>query len=166
MAHYQSVEQKITALFEGIISFFLLAIFLITVILVILRYVFNSTIIGANELITYLFIYTSAIGAAVAIRKREHIKITFIIDKLPSHSRQVIDVIDLLLVAFINALMVYYSLPWIAMVGWDESPVIRIPLGVVKASVPIGCSLAILYCLYICFTVLISPSSKRKADTR
>jgi len=43
--------------------------------------------------------------------------------------------------------MIHYSLPWIKSAGNFESPVLRIPNWVVQISVPIGCSLVILYCL-------------------
>jgi TRAP-type C4-dicarboxylate transport system permease small subunit len=139
-----------------VIACFLSGIFVITVTLVILRYAFNSSIIGANELITYLFIYTTAIGAAVSIGKRGHINISYFLDKLPFRVRKMIDIIGLLLVAFINVIMVVYSLPWIARVGSDESPVMRLPLWTVKISVPFGCTLAVLYSLYMGFLVLTS----------
>jgi TRAP-type C4-dicarboxylate transport system permease small subunit len=159
-----NLEEKLTTFFEWLIAFLLLAIFTITVLLVILRYVFNSSIIGADELITFLFIYTTAIGAPVAIRRREHIKITFFIDKLPFRYRKIIDAIGLLLVAFINVIMFYFSLPWIEKVGSDESPVLRIPLGIVKASVPIGCTMAVFYSLYMGWLILTSVPNKGELE--
>ena len=61
---------------EWVITLCFFIILMLTIILVVLRYGFNESIIGGNELMEYLFIYTTAIGAAVALRRREHIKIT------------------------------------------------------------------------------------------
>jgi len=130
-----------------IVTFFFFSILSITITLVIMRYGFNAAIIGGNEAMNYLFIYTTALGAAVSIGSNEHIKITFLVDKLKARSRKVFNIMNYLLIAFINGVMIWYSLPWIRSTGYFESPVLRIPNWTVQISVPIGCSLVILYCL-------------------
>lgn len=112
-----------------------------------MRYGFNTAIIGGNEAMNYLFIYTTALGAAVSIGRAEHIKITFLVEKLKGRSRKIVNIISYLSVGFINAVMVRYSLPWIHSTGYFESPVLRIPNWIVQISVPIGCGLVCLYCL-------------------
>ena len=132
---------------EVIITFFFFIILSITITLVIMRYGFNAAIIGGNEAMNYGFIYTTALGAAVSIGNAEHIKITFLVDKLKARSRKLVNIINYLLIAFINGVMVWYSLPWIRSTGDFESPVLRIPNWMVQISIPVGCSLVILYCL-------------------
>jgi len=134
-------------LLEVIITFFFFIILSITITLVIMRYGFNAAIIGGNEAMNYGFIYTTALGAAVSIGNAEHIKITFLVDKLKARSRKLVNIINYLLIAFINGVMVWYSLPWIRSTGDFESPVLRIPNWMVQISIPVGCSLVILYCL-------------------
>jgi TRAP-type C4-dicarboxylate transport system permease small subunit len=141
------LEQFLTRLLEVIITFFFFAILSITITLVIMRYGFNAAIIGGNEAMNYLFIYTTALGAAVSIGNNEHIKITFLVDKLKARSRKFFNIMNYLLIAFINGVMIWYSLPWIRSTGYFESPVLRIPNWIVQISIPIGCSLVILYCL-------------------
>jgi TRAP-type C4-dicarboxylate transport system permease small subunit len=143
-----NVEKVITRILKAVISLCFFIILLLTIVLVTLRYGFNTTIIGGNEAMEYLFIYTTAIGAAVSIGKREHIKITFLIDKLPAQYRKIIDIMGLLLVGFINGVMIWFSFPWIKSVGNHESPVLRIPNWIIQVIIPISCSLAVLYCLY------------------
>jgi len=151
---FDTIVEKIIAAIEGIITFFLIVIFSLTVILVVLRYVFNSSILGGSEAVTLLFIYTTALGAAVAIPKNRHIRISFFIDLLPGKLQVAVDACVYLLVAFINGVMMVYSLGWIALVGTDLSQSLGIPLGIVKASVPIGCSLALLLSLYAVYLVI------------
>ena len=76
-------ERRISGILEGTITLFFAIILVLTVLLVILRYLFNSSIMGGNELMGYLFIYTTALGAAVAIGKGEHIQISFFVEHLP-----------------------------------------------------------------------------------
>jgi len=148
MTSLHRVEKFMTRLLEVIVTLFFFFILSITITLVIMRYGFNAAIIGGNEAMNYLFIYTTALGAAVSIGSDEHIKITFLVDKLKAGPRKIVNIVKYLLVAFINAVMIWYSLPWIHSTGYFESPVLRIPSWIVQISVPIGCSLVILYCLY------------------
>jgi TRAP-type C4-dicarboxylate transport system permease small subunit len=141
------LEQLATRLLEAIVTFFFFLILSITIILVIMRYGFNAAITGGNEAMNYLFIYTTALGAAVSIGNGEHIKISFLVDKLKTRSRKMVNIANYLLVGFINGVMIWYSLRWIRSTGYFESPVLRIPNWLVQVSVPLGCSLVILYCL-------------------
>ena len=147
MEGIQRFQRILLIMLHGIITGFFSIILMLTILLVILRYGFNTAIIGGNEAVEYLFIYTTAIGAAVALGKREHIKITYFVDKLPLAVKGVVNVLDLILIGFINGVMIWYSIPWIKSVGSFESPVLRIPNRIVQASVPIGCGLVILCCL-------------------
>jgi TRAP-type C4-dicarboxylate transport system permease small subunit len=151
----QNFEKFVSRVLEAVVTLCFFIILLLTIILVTLRYGFNTTIIGGNEAMEYLFIYTTALGAAVSIGKRQHIKITFLIDKLPVVFRKIIDIAGLLAVGFINWVMVWFSLPWIKSVGNHESPVLRIPNWTIQVIIPISCSLAVLYCMYqILLTIL------------
>ena len=140
-------ERLLTQGLEVVVTFFFFIILMLTITLVIMRYGFNAAIIGGNEAMNYLFIYTTALGAAVSISNQEHIAITFFIDKLKAPARKLVNIIDYFFIAFINAVMLWYSVPWMRSTGYFESPVLRIPNWIVQASVPLGCALVILYCL-------------------
>ena len=141
-------EQILTRLLVGIIVLSFFCILCLIIILVILRYVFNSTIIGANEFVVILFIYTSALGAAVVIGKNEHIAITYFIDKLPFFLRKIVDIINFLLIAFLNGVMIWYSFHWIKITGGYLTAVLKIQQAYSQIVVPIGCGVAIFYCMY------------------
>ena len=160
MIGIERFSRILLAILNGVITFFFFVIFLLTVLLVVLRYGFNTAIIGGNEAMEYLFIYTTAIGAAVALGRRNHIKITYFVDKLPGRLRRVVDVSDLVLIGFINGVMIWYGIPWIRSVGSFESPVLRIPNMIVQASIPIGCGLVILCCLCLIVSEMIGGRQK------
>ena len=123
----------------------LIVIFALVNLLVVLRYVFGSTIVGGNEFIVVLFIYTTAIGAAVAVSRKEHIAINFLVDRLPVGSRKILEIFGFALIALINAVMVWYSLTiWIPLTGRFILPALQLPQGYAQAAVPIGCGLVAL----------------------
>ncbi len=148
------IEQFLTRMLEGLIVLCFISIVSMVITLVILRYGFNSTIVGGNELVVILFIYTSALGAAVIIGKKEHIAITWFIDKLPPSFRKAVDILDFLLIAFINGVMIHYSILWIDKTGDYTTAVLGIPQIYAQIIVPIGCGIAILYCLYHVYLTL------------
>ena len=152
----RSAAELVTRVLEWFITLCFFVVLMLTIILVVLRYGFNEAIIGGNELMEYLFIYTTSIGAAAALARREHIKITWFIDKLSPSFRKAVDAAGFLLIGFINAVMIRYSVPWIRSVGGFESPVLRLPNRTVQLIIPVGCGLVILYCLYHILAVFIS----------
>ena len=143
----KNLEATLNRVLEGITTLCLLAILVIVITLVVLRYVFNSSITGANELITVFFVYSTAIGAAVAVGKREHITIPAIVERLPRGYRRVIDALGLLLVAALNGVLVWYSIVWIGTTGDFLMPSTELPRIVAQLSIPLGSGLAVLYCL-------------------
>ncbi|MBN2441763.1 MAG: TRAP transporter small permease [Spirochaetales bacterium] len=160
LQNIERFEGWITKILEMIITVFFFIILLLTIILVLLRYIFNTSIIGGSEAMEYLFIYTTAIGAAVSLKKREHIKITYFIDKLPEPFRKIIDIIGLLLIGCIHGVMLWYSVSWIRSVGNHKSPVLRIPNWTIQVIIPVTCGLIILYCLYLIFMTILKKSGR------
>jgi TRAP-type transport system small permease protein len=159
-------ERFVSRLLAVIITLFFFVILSLTITLVIMRYGFNAAIIGGNEAMNYLFIYTTALGAAVSIGSGEHIRITFMVDKIKGRCRKIVNLVDYFSVGFINAVMVWYSLPWIRSTGYFESPVLRIPNWTVQISVPVGCSLVILYCLNHIIIELFNLKPSPAGETR
>jgi len=143
----RSIERMIARVLEGILALCLLAIFLTVVTLVVTRYVFNAPLPGANEAITIVFIYTSSIGGALAAGRREHIAIPMAIERLSPPLLRWVDAMGLLLVALINAVMVWFSFHWISITGDYLMPSTGLPRMVAQLSIPIGCGLAAIYCI-------------------
>ena len=154
-------EKVLTRILVGLISFCFFGIITLISTLVILRYGFNTTIVGANEFVVILFIYTSALGAAIIIGKKEHIAITYFFDKLPLSLRKAVDINNLILIAFLNGVMIWYSIRWISITGEYLTAVLRIQQAYAQIIIPIGCGIAILFCIYhIILTLTINKKNR------
>jgi TRAP-type C4-dicarboxylate transport system permease small subunit len=123
-----------------------LIMFVLIVTQVALRYGFNESIGGANELATILFAYTSALGIAVGIAKRDHMAISWFTERLPPRSRKVIDVIGLILLALINIVIFWYSLRWIGITGSRMISVLQVPRWTAQIAIPIGTGASVVFC--------------------
>jgi TRAP-type C4-dicarboxylate transport system permease small subunit len=155
------LEKLLTKLVDGVITLFFALILLITITQVFLRYGLNTSLLGGNEAMEGLFIYTTALGAAVAIRFRRHISINYLVQKLPLPALRALDALNHLLIAGFNGVLIYYSYDWIRQVGGHESPVMRVPEWLFQISVPLGCFLVILYCLFTMVLDWLEPEETR-----
>ena len=70
--------------FEDFIGSWLLLIMCVTTFVNVLsRYVFHSTIAATEEIVTLLFVLLSLFGSAVAAKRRAHLGLTLLTDRLP-----------------------------------------------------------------------------------
>ena len=147
------IERIVTSVLEGLLACAFLVIVTLVVTQVILRYVFNSSITGANETMIILFVYTTSLGGALAAGRREHISFSFTVESLPENLRKALDVVCFLLIAVINGVMAWYSLRWISITGEYLMPSTGLPRFVAQISIPFGCGLAVLFCLVKAFAL-------------
>ena len=78
----KKLEPDLIRVLEIVFCICFLVMFALIVTQVALRYGFNESIGGANELATILFAYTSALGIAVGIAKRDHMAISWFTERL------------------------------------------------------------------------------------
>lgn len=92
------------------------------------RYLFAISLIWVEELGRFLFTWVIWLGAAVALRRGQHIAFTFLTDRLaPRHRAALRSVVDGLVVAFLLVLVVqgwrvaesvasttYIAIPWLS----------------------------------------------------
>jgi TRAP-type C4-dicarboxylate transport system permease small subunit len=143
----KSTLPGLTRVLEQMLAIVLFGMFALVTILVVLRYVFATTIIGGNEATVIAFIFTTAIGASVAIARDEHIAIDYFVLKLPQALQRKISVLRLLLLILINAAILLYAFDWIERTGGFLMPTLGVPQILAQISVPIGCVLSIVYCV-------------------
>ena len=160
-----SIESWLRKGLETTITLFFVFILCLTVTLVVLRYGFNSSLIWGSEAMNFLFIYTTALGAAAAVSNGSHIKISCIKNMAHGTVRKGIEFLGCLLVCTVNAVMGWFSLPWIKSAGAFESPVMRMPMWVVQVVIPLGCGLACLFCLLHMIRIVVSDDPEGSDTT-
>ena len=101
----KKIELGLIKVLEVVCGICFVVMFTLIVTQVALRYGFNESIGGANELATILFAYTSALGIAIGIARRDHMAISWFTERLRPRARKTIDVIALILLALLNAVL-------------------------------------------------------------
>ncbi|SVC36297.1 uncharacterized protein METZ01_LOCUS289151, partial [marine metagenome] len=123
--------------------------------------VLGQSITGANEIVTILFIYTTAIGAAVSIGKHEHIGIDVFVNIVPPRFYKTIRILQIILLFSLHLILFIYCLEWVNKAGGYLMPATGLPRLVAIASVPLGCVLCILYCIKILIDVIDTSSVEK-----
>lgn len=157
----QRLETLIQHGLERLLTMTFMVIFVLVVLLVVLRYVFNSTIVGGNEATVMLFIWTTALGAAVDVARGKHIIVDAFVNYLPTHLRRWLDAVNLSIIGLLNAYLLKYGIDWLSSVGGSEHPVLHVPEAVVEIALPIGCGMTILFCI----TRIVSILTAKPAAT-
>ena len=141
------LERLLVGTLEITFSICFFVMFVLVVTQVSLRYGFNESIGGANELATILFAYTSALGIAVGIAKRDHMAISWFTERFPSGLRKAVDVLGLVLLAILNLVIFWYSLRWIDITGSRMISVLHVPRWTAQIAIPIGTGASVMFCL-------------------
>ncbi|WP_319530205.1 TRAP transporter small permease [uncultured Cohaesibacter sp.] len=142
----QRLEDWVSGILTWLLTGLFGLIFLIVTLLVILRYGFSTTIVGASEATVMMFIYTTALGAAVDLARGKHIRIDALLNSLPPALQRWIEGLNLILIGALHCMLLVYSWDWISMVGNSEDPVLHVPEGIFEIAIPIGCVFAVLFC--------------------
>ena len=151
------VESVLTRIVDVVLAILFVAIFIMVFYQVVLRYAFNSSIFGTAEVFTMLFAYASALGSAVMVRNREHIKIAVFIERLSPKWRKAVLTFDYVLIAVFSYFIVQESVPWLMSIRTFRSPVTGISRAVESITIPIAFVLIVLYCLVNTLSLYLNP---------
>jgi len=155
------VVRKIDKIVNRIVDIILMVMFIMIFLMVfnqvVLRYVFNTSIMGTAEVFTMLFTYSSALGAAIMLRHREHIKIAVFLDKLPMKVKKYVITFNYLVIGVFCFFVFRESLPWLNSIKTFRSQVTGISRAVESITIPIAFGMMIFYCIYNIFLIYLNP---------
>jgi C4-dicarboxylate transporter DctQ subunit len=124
---------------------------LITVVAVVLRYVFGIFLFWSEEAIIYLIIYSTFLGAVITLRHNEHVNVDILLVLLKKRGKHVVAVLAAAVTVTYFAVIGAYA--WLLLFEPFSTstitPSLKLPLWVVEAAVPIGFTLMFLRALEI-----------------
>jgi len=159
MISIKKVDAFISKTIKTLITVLLILILCMVFIQTCLRYFFSSSVYGANELITIFFIYASTLGVALALRRKEHISIKNIIEKLPTSTSKILLKVNYVIIALFNIIIMYLTILWLRKTIFVISQITGLPFWVGVITLPISFLIVVFYCVYI--IILISKNSSK-----
>ena len=105
------------------------------------RYALNDSASWTEEIARYLLIGTAFVGAAINVRKNNHIQVDFLYRFLPRWAgRTLSTLVDVLRIAFL-AYCVWLTYTLTLKIGSSRMAIVDLPMGIVYAFVGIGFAL-------------------------
>ena len=105
---------------------------------IITRFVFNNPSTISEELLTYTFAWMAIFSSAYVFGKRDHMRMTFVADKLPKEQRKILEiVIELLIIAFAVIVLIYGGFTIMGLTMTQKTASLGVMMGVIYAVVPI-----------------------------
>lgn len=111
-------------------------LFILSIIMVISRYLFSSPITGGDELANWLFVWFSFFGISNLVGKNEHASVDFFLNSLSSKSRFYIQIINKIVILCILFIILYKGMPFairMMTIYWGNLP---IPKGCATFAIP------------------------------
>ena len=114
---------------------------------VIIRTVTRSSIYGTQEVVSYLGMSVITIGAAAATRTEKHIDVDIIYRYLPLKAQGLLKIFNSLFTVFMTIIWLTWTIPLVvSAVKINElSPMLLMPMFIVKGLLPLGAVLMIIY---------------------
>lgn len=113
---------------------------------VIARFVFNSPLAVADEISCYLFVLMSFMGTAIAARKKAHLGLTIVTDKLSPSAAKKVQVLMYIIAAIFCLLIVIFGVEMVISqhsLG-QETATMQWPEWIYGLFVPIGAAFAMI----------------------
>ena len=105
------------------------------------RYALNDSASWTEEIARYLLIATAFVGAAIGVRKNNHIQVDFLYRLLPrAVTRPLSATVDVLRIAFL-AYCVWLTITLTMKIGTSRMAIIDLPMGLVYGFVGLGFAL-------------------------
>jgi TRAP-type C4-dicarboxylate transport system permease small subunit len=137
------------------------AMFVIISINVMLRYFFSAPIFWAEELATYMFIYSTFLSAAYAVGHGTHVKISLVFNKFPPLVKKLALILGHILV--IGVFLPFYGPTFEALGMLPPSPAMQFPEKYIYVALPVTFTLFILHSVFQIVYLLIKLSRNNRA---
>ena len=113
---------------------------------VIARYVFNHSLAFSDEMSTYLFVLMSFMGTAIAARRRAHLGLSIVTDRVSPQARKVINIVMYLIAALFCLLILIFGVQMVLSqyrLG-QETAAMQWPEWIYGSFVPIGAAFSMI----------------------
>ena len=151
---------------EKLVSVLFIAMCLMVFIQVIMRYVFSKPIYWAEEFSLSVFTWVAFIGAALALRKSRHARITLLLDRFPEALRQKVEIAGQGLVAAVSVLIFYQSVKFNGLANTITLPALGVPESFVSSAITFGAVLMFIFSIEAIVDIVRKKERETGTETR
>jgi tripartite ATP-independent transporter DctM subunit len=115
---------------------------------VISRYMFRNPLVWSDELASILFLWLAMLGAVVAFRRGEHMRMSTLVARAPPRWRVFFEAFAVALAIAFLALILHSSIEYALDEAAITTPALEIPNIWRASAIPIGCALMLIFALF------------------
>ena len=105
---------------------------------VLFRYVLHLPLFWTEEFARYCLVWASLLGAAVALKRGEHIAVTFFLDNFSKRAARALSRVAQISILLILTVMVWGGIKLVLVTSAQISPALRIPMAIPYLALPMG----------------------------
>ena len=142
---FDQILNWITQAAKVVMIFMTCVIFCITIVTVFTRYILNFVPSWSEEVPRYLLVWITYLGAALAVKYKEHISLDFFFNLMPLRARQVGHLLLNGLIAIVGLIMLIYGIGLVNHFGDDLMESIPVKNFWLYLAMPISGAMMVLY---------------------
>lgn len=135
----------------------LVAIFFIVGSGVVARFVLHVSLPWTEEVASFMFIWLTFLGAAVALRERSHPTVLVLVRYFPRPLQSVVLVLSSLVVLLVALVFVYYGLGFASLLGEETATSIPVKMSSIFLAVPVCGMILIIHAVAAALRDIQSP---------
>ncbi len=134
------INQALVKVEDILLEVFLGVMVVMVLLQILMRNLFQSGIMGADDLVRHLVLWIAFLGAGIATRSRAHVKIDAFAKLIPSRHRPFVDVLINLFSCVICGVLVYASYQFVCIErrACGVSTFLHLPVWVFEMILPVG----------------------------
>lgn len=113
---------------------------------IVTRYVFNSPSTKSEELLTYGFTWLAMLAAAYVFGKREHMRMSFLADRLSDKNKIILAIIyEFIIIFFSIIVLIYGGISITKLTMTQQSASLGVPMGWIYVIIPVSGIVTVIY---------------------
>ena len=117
-------------------------IILLTLYNVVLRFIFRTSSLWSDELISFLMLFMAMMGMAIGVKENSHASLENVVCKCPKKLQAVLYIVDGIIVAIFLFTSVFASFQFLETVKGQKMVILRWPMTIMYSFILLGCVLA------------------------
>ena len=109
------------------------------------RYVLNRPTSWSEEIARYFFVWITMVGSAVVLRRRGHIDVSVLVDRLPNRLRLAVALLSDLAVLFFLGILCWAGIGITQVAHRQLSAATEVPMSFFYSALPVGAFFMILF---------------------
>ena len=111
--------EKISIISENITKYFFYIMFILVIVNILLRYIFNINFIFMQELVMYLHAFIFLFGVSICLKENSHVRIDVFSNKLGAEVKKYIEILGTVFLIIPFCLFVLYESTPIVIRSWE-----------------------------------------------